>query len=104
MVCTTTTPALSCSATTLHDIPSFFFVRTFTKDAIAGAHKDRCGQRLATTIAGHETRITTSVRGRCSASAATHKAPSRHGALIVDASLYCDVCRVSSLESSRTQK
>jgi hypothetical protein len=78
------------------------FFRTFTKDAIAGANKDRCGERLATTIAGHETRVTTtSMRGRCSASTATHKAPSRHGACLhilpLLYSLYCMImmlCRV----------
>jgi hypothetical protein len=70
-------------------IPSI--IRTFTKDAIACAHKDRCGERLVTAIAGHETGVTTSMRGRCSAPAATHKAPSRHGAFVCLSMMLCRV-------------
>jgi hypothetical protein len=53
--------------------------RTFAKDAIARAHKDRCGQRFATAITGHIAIIRTSVGRRRGASTATHEAPSRHG-------------------------
>jgi hypothetical protein len=104
---------IASSVTTLHDILS---VRTFTKDAIAGAHKDRCGERLATTIAGHETGIVTtaSMRGRCSASAATHKTPSRHGASVCLCILYASLilsmimmsCRVvfGAAENAKNEK